>query len=101
MHISRRNDQKAVAGMPRELSNGSDSFTGASGASRGDSRPADVGGYQVKSHLATCGLRMEIGRFLQCSVIQVVSRFYLVSIDVRAILLILFILVIAAACKIF
>jgi hypothetical protein len=33
------------------------SFTGAIGAARGDSRPADVGGYQVKSQLATCGLR--------------------------------------------
>ena len=44
---------------------------------------------------------MEIGRCLKFSVIQVVSPFYLVSIDVRPILLILFILVIASAGKIF
>jgi hypothetical protein len=60
MHISRRKrEAAAVVGVPRELSNGSDSFTGAIGAFEGDSRPADVGGYPIKSLLATCGLRME------------------------------------------
>ena len=36
MHISRRrHEAEDVVGVPRELSNGSDSFTGAIGASRG------------------------------------------------------------------
>jgi hypothetical protein len=64
MRISRRKKEaEDVVGVSRELSNRSASLTGAIGAARGDSRLADAGGYQVKSHLATCGLRMEIGRF--------------------------------------
>ena len=64
MRISRRKKEaEDVVGVPRELSNRSASFTGAIGAARGVSRPADVGGYQVKSHLTTCRLRMETGGF--------------------------------------
>ena len=58
MHISRRKKEaEDVVGVPRELSNRGASFSGAIGAARGDSRPADVGGYQVKSHLATIAPR--------------------------------------------
>jgi hypothetical protein len=53
MHISRwKHKAEAVVGVPRELSKGSDSFTGATGACRGDSRPADVGGYRTQKPLS-------------------------------------------------
>jgi hypothetical protein len=46
MRISRRKKEaEDVVGVPRELSNRSASFPGAIGAARGDSRPADAGGY--------------------------------------------------------
>ena len=34
------------------------SLSTSGGGVEGDSRPADVGGYQNKRHLATCGLRI-------------------------------------------
>jgi hypothetical protein len=57
MHISRRKPEaEDVVGVPRELSNGSDSFTGAIGTFEGDSRPADFG--------ASSGIRLVTARLV-------------------------------------